>query len=507
MSQSSRHPSQPKVPSSIWLAGIIVVGVILRFYRLDFQSLWQDEGLQYFVAHGDQIEDVMSRLHWRTWHPPLSFLINHVFLRIADTDFMLRLPSALFGIASLPLCYSVVKRLYDERVALYTTFVLAVSPFHIWYSQEGRMYAQLLFCFLVASMLLLMAVEQKRWWIGYLVAIAVGFYTHVFIALGILGHGVWLLFYHRRALLAYVATGSLVGILFLPWVFYFPWVKRFVFASAASSIKKMDKAIVQASGFEWEPLFYAVYTYASGFSLGPSVAELHADRSLRTLLQYWPEILMVGVIVGGLLLAGLVVAYRKYASASWGFTLIGFILPMAGALVFSLAPQGSFNVRYTIVALPFFCMLMGLALAATARRHRLLGLVALLLMLVVSGSSLVNHYTNPKYAKEDIRTAVLSWQATDDSTTPLLSFAPGGSQNAINRYLQPEFRDRHIKKLWRSNASTELRSFFANQDVSSVWVMIARDWTKAQEARLRRDFSIQQEHLYHGVTVMHVKRP
>src|SRR5262245_31779778 len=83
-----------------WLCLVIAVGGILRLYGLDLQSLWLDEGLQYHVATQNSIGELL--LQKRSFHPPLSFVINHGFLLIGDSDFLLRLPSALFGIASLP---------------------------------------------------------------------------------------------------------------------------------------------------------------------------------------------------------------------------------------------------------------------------------------------------------------------------------------------------------------------------------------------------------------------
>ena len=147
----------------VWLWSIVILGGILRFYRLDYQSLWLDEGLQYFVANNNSIWELFSQT--RSFHPPLSFVINHAFLQIGESEFFLRLPSALFGVASLPVFYLLARELTSRRVALLSTFVLAVSPFHVWYSQEGRMYAQVLFFSLLSSVVLLQAKKRReaRW--------------------------------------------------------------------------------------------------------------------------------------------------------------------------------------------------------------------------------------------------------------------------------------------------------------------------------------------------------
>src|SRR5215831_8252289 len=136
-------------PTGRWLCVLIAVGGFLRLYGLDFQSLWQDEGLQYYVATQNSIGQLFRQTG--SFHPPLSFIVNHLFLLLGDSDFLLRLPSTLCGIASLPILYVLGRELTSKKAAVFAVFVLAFSPFHIWYSQEARMYSQLLFLSLVSS--------------------------------------------------------------------------------------------------------------------------------------------------------------------------------------------------------------------------------------------------------------------------------------------------------------------------------------------------------------------
>ncbi len=170
-SQLAQQPTQERASvlksEGFWLALIFGVGASLRLYGLDFQSLWQDEGLQYYVATQNSIGELFQQT--RSFHPPLSFIVNHLFLLLGDSDFLLRLPSALFGIASLPVLYVLARDLTSKKAAVFAVFVLALSPFHIWYSQEARMYSQLLFLSLLSSVLLLQALRRGEvtWWIYY----------------------------------------------------------------------------------------------------------------------------------------------------------------------------------------------------------------------------------------------------------------------------------------------------------------------------------------------------
>ncbi len=55
----------------------------------------------------------------------------------------LRSLSALAGVITLPVLYATTRRLLTSRAAAITLLLLALSPFHIAYAQEARMYAWL----------------------------------------------------------------------------------------------------------------------------------------------------------------------------------------------------------------------------------------------------------------------------------------------------------------------------------------------------------------------------
>jgi uncharacterized membrane protein len=62
-------------------------------------------------------------------------------LPLGSEEWVLRLPSALVGLLSIYLLYRLGSALFDRLTGLAAALLLAVSPFHVWYSQEARMYA------------------------------------------------------------------------------------------------------------------------------------------------------------------------------------------------------------------------------------------------------------------------------------------------------------------------------------------------------------------------------
>jgi uncharacterized membrane protein len=481
-----------------WLWAIIIVGGALRFHRLDAQSLWLDEGLQYYVATNNSIADILFT-RMRSFHPPLSFLVNHIFLSVHESEFFLRLPSVLFGIASLPLAYMLARELTSTRIALFSVALLALSPFHIWYSQEGRMYSQMLFFSLLSSAFLLQALKQgkARWWVYYVLVSAAGMYTHIFMGLVLISHFVWVLLCRRRHLLAITVSGVAVALLFLPWVLYLPWVSNFLNEVGEERIVARSASGGRA-GFTWAALPYTFFAYAVGFSLGPSVAELHENRSLNFILQFLPSIAAVVVIFASLLAGGIYVVYKRFGTHALVFCLLGLAIPIVGTLAYSLAT--TFNARYTLAAFPYFCLLVGAALASITRNNQLVGTAAAIAVASIFSASLYNHFSDPRYAKEDVRSAVTYWRHTA-SDEPLLTFR---AAYAAGPYLSEVESKRHFAI--GGDLTSSIEQVLSSQSAHSAYVLLARDWNRVSEKTIRAAFTSAQEKSYPGVRLLRILR-
>jgi uncharacterized membrane protein len=500
--RSSEHDSALE-SQRMWLWLIVAAGAGLRLYRLDFQSLWLDEGLQFYVATENSIGELFRQTN--SFHPPLSFVINHLFLLVGESDFFLRLPSALFGIASLPLLYVLGRDLMSKNVAVFAVLVLALSPFHIWYSQEGRMYSQLLFLSLLSSWLLIQAVRrgQARWWVYFTVAGAAGMYTHIFMGLALAAHFLWVVLYHRRQMVPIVASGIAIFILFLPWVLLLPWVSHF-----ARSVGEAGLIVETAAGgrarFTWAVAAYAFYVYAAGFSLGPSVAELHEDKSIEFILTFLPSIALVAAVIPPLLGLGIFAIYKRFGARAAAFCLLGLFVPLAGTALYSLTPRAGFNVRYTVMAYPFFCLLAGAALAYLARANKMVAGAALVAVTAISAASLYNHFANPRYAKEDIRSAVAFWRQAGNGE-PLLAV---GSIPPTQRYVGAAEAERLF---WVGNTTRDIiprmEQVLLAQDLASAYVVLARDWDGAAETAIRDVFGGTLERSFPGAKVFRISRP
>lgn len=125
---------------------ILLLGLVLRLIAIN-QSLWLDEAIGALVVRDMPFHDIFSSFLPVDNHPPLYYLLLKLWTMIFGySEISLRLPSVIFGIATIYLTYLIfVKITNNKKMGLATTLLLATSQFHIYYSQEARMYSMAAF--------------------------------------------------------------------------------------------------------------------------------------------------------------------------------------------------------------------------------------------------------------------------------------------------------------------------------------------------------------------------
>ena len=228
------------------------------------------------------------------------------------------------------------------------------------------------------------------------------------------------------------------------------------------------------------------------------MAELHENRSLGFILQFAPEILLVAIVFGTLLLLGLPALYKLCGARSIIFCLLGLCLPILGALLYALAPRATYNVRYSIVAFPYFCILLGAGLTLVFQKYRPAGVAFSLGIVAISSTSLANHFFNPRFAKEDIRSAVAFWRS-ESTGNPLLSFK---ADKVLPVYLAESEEQRHFRL--GGDVVSDIRVFLSKNEAPSVYILLARDWGKLKENSVREAYGIDCEISYPGVKILKI---
>jgi hypothetical protein len=211
-------------PAPWWpLAAITIFAAVLRLSTLDLQSFWYDEAFTpIHVLHPSLWATLRSVVHTENT-PPLWYVIEWADSRpLGSGEIALRLPSALAGIATVPVAWAIARELSSRRAAIVCAVLVAVNPLFVWYSQEARAYALFVLMGALAMLCFLRALREptaKRMAVFALTG-ALALLTHYF-AVFLLIPMVLLLLRDRaarRVALPAVAVLVIVGLALLPLI-------------------------------------------------------------------------------------------------------------------------------------------------------------------------------------------------------------------------------------------------------------------------------------------------
>jgi hypothetical protein len=124
-----------------FLLGVVVLTRTLGWANW---SLWLDETMQADYARRSVLEIIKVSL-WDQAHPPLSYLVTALALRISSSDAVLRLPSIIFSVGAAMAIFVAIGGFRRFRSAYPAAALFAVLPVAVHYGQEIRPYAQALF--------------------------------------------------------------------------------------------------------------------------------------------------------------------------------------------------------------------------------------------------------------------------------------------------------------------------------------------------------------------------
>jgi len=163
---------------------LVIFSSFLRFKKLTYQSLWGDElfsinlTLQY-----PSIWKIINYCKFNDVHPPFYYIILLIWERMFGiNEFSVRALSSIFGILGIIAIYFLGKELFSKEVGIFASAILSVNSFHLYYSQEVRMYS-LLFLLTVLSFLFFVRLVKRpsiRNSLWYLLFTVLLIYTHYF---------------------------------------------------------------------------------------------------------------------------------------------------------------------------------------------------------------------------------------------------------------------------------------------------------------------------------------
>jgi uncharacterized membrane protein len=116
----------------------LFIGFGLRFYTFDRKSLWMDE-IHTFndsrYGFKDQLKFYQEKPNYL--HPPLFFILTHLFYPFTKPERDLRIIPLIFGTLSIIMIY-LLARLFSPRIALPCAFSLAFMAYHISFQTDDH---------------------------------------------------------------------------------------------------------------------------------------------------------------------------------------------------------------------------------------------------------------------------------------------------------------------------------------------------------------------------------
>jgi len=371
-------------PGVIWLklSLVVLLGCLLRVVGLGKESLWLDEATSLIIARMNPADIVL----WAAAdvHPPLYYLLLHIWLRLGESEVAIRSLSAVWGVLGLVLVFALTRELLGNRVALWAALLLALSPLHIWYSQEARMYAMVTTLCLLAAYLLILALRRtetpgpwNRYWLGYIVAAVLALYTHYYALWALFSANLFALYWlvhhapglWRRWMLAQLT----VFLLFLPWL---PILYHQVTTGGGGWVER-------AVG---RPSLYALVDTWLYFGIGLDSKLYPVLLRRLAYLLFFLSLLMVGLRL-------LCLNWNRSQSTQrlqsdregLLFCLTNSALAIIVIWLVSQA-KPMFSIRYLLVFLPFYCILIAYGIHSLPARFVQVAVLALLAVTLLIGN-------------------------------------------------------------------------------------------------------------------------
>lgn len=447
---TAQRDSSAPAPPAAWAEAIalgipLVVLAGLSLYQLGTLSLWRDEVASVVFARGSfgDLVTIVGRDREAVGLANMAtyYLVLHFWQALGDSEAWLRLPSVVFGVATVVPIYAIGRRLGGWLVAAGAAAIFALVPFVIHYNQEVRGYSLSMLVAAGLTWLLLVGVERRDrvWpWLAYGVLAALGLYVHFFVALVVAAHGLWVL--ATRQLPAWpAALAALVPI---------------VLAAA--------------------PIPFIVAEFGGEQEWIPPLSGPVAARALVGLAGSAPLLLVMSALLGYGLVA------RASDRRAW-LLVASVLLPILGAVAISVVKPMLVG-RYLVMVLPMLAVLLSWTIAGIRPRALAAGAAVLLATLLVV--ALPSAYRDTH--EQDWRAAG-AWMAT--AVEPADAMIAQNGRRSLEYYVGEHGAD--------PPRSTRVATALEDPAVERVWVAVLGDQPEGYVAdvpeRLATGFDVVEQ--------------
>jgi mannosyltransferase len=449
--RSRENRFKPSVALYLCFSALIVLlSFFLRFHNLGAQSLWNDEGSSYVQATRSFAEIADNAA--RDIHPPGYYWLLAVWRQVTgDSEFALRSLSAFASVLTVAFTYALGKRLFNAPAGLIAALFVTLNTFSIYYAQEARMYALLALWSVMGMWALarelsfqspVFSFQKNRLgtWLALALINAAGLYTQYAYPFVMLAQGVtfliWLLTHFKTGNWRLV-TGSYIAANILTILIYVPWLP-----TALGQITQWP------STGDPIPPGESLQTIFSWFAFGMIYPSNSVDFNIFDSAILWLVLVSIFLIIVGILRwlfspslnsgrAGRLSGVGSGVKFSVPFTWV--LLPVTLFLILGLFRTA--NLKFLLPSQIGFALLMGLGISGwwipppagwLRRFHKEFALLALVPLVIYTGSLIHTLYTDPAYQRPDYREMVR--QITNDPRPGDAVILDAPNQEEVFRY-------------------------------------------------------------------------
>ena len=240
----------PLTRTDAWIfLGLTALAAVLRLTFLGAEPFEQNE-FTYVMSgfgHASLVDVLLDVNAMAQTHPPLPHVLFWLLSGLGNDELIARLPSAVAGIATVPLVALLAFRLDGRKASFAAGLLAAVAPVHVWYSQDASPYT-LTTLFAAVALLgaqrVASAPSRARGQLTFLLGTVGLFYSHYY---GLhLAAGLWVVLLVRLrsdpgALWRLGGTAALIAAALLPWLPAF--VQAYAWSKGHSTAYQRDAGI------------------------------------------------------------------------------------------------------------------------------------------------------------------------------------------------------------------------------------------------------------------------
>lgn len=385
----------------------LIIALVLRLVNIN-QSLWLDEAININIVKSIDFQTLIFKYSLGDFHPPLYHLLLKSWFLIVEKvplpiwEMTFRLPSVLFGVATVYVAYLIGKKLFEERTALTLALLLATAPLHIYYSQEARMYSMAAF-FATLSVYFFISITKKdklTYWLGFIIATTLMLYTDYLPYLLLPTYVIYLI-WARKA----IANGTIkallpalliIAVLITPWLLILP--KQLSVGLSAAATSPAWANVVGGPDLKSLTIAFVKFT----------IGRISIGNNLIYAITVAPIALFVGLLF-------LFSVLRTNTKRS--FLYFWFFLPITFSYVAAFFVPIFAYFRLLFVLPAFYLILSsGINILSHIRLKRILLSITLAINLVC----VAVYFLNPAFQREDWKNAVKFVSHRSDNKTVVL---------------------------------------------------------------------------------------